>query len=216
MKAELKAAVQATGSHLMDICGIGPAGAARILADLGNVARFPGRSHFASWTGTAPIDASSGQHTHHRLSRAGNRRRLNHVLHMASIVQLRNRHPRPCLLPAQARRRQDLHGSDAPPALAPVRRGLPPARRRRRAAPATQASGAGRAPRGVSVIQRGRPSPGHRHFGPATSRTRTPDATPAASSPEDNPRGPSSCHTAAACQRCQRAAPCWTNDVDAD
>jgi Transposase IS116/IS110/IS902 family len=87
-----KAAVQATGSHLMDICGIGPAGAARILADVGDIARFPGRSHFASWTGTAPIDASSGQHTHHRLSRAGNRR-LNHVLYLASIVQLRHDTP---------------------------------------------------------------------------------------------------------------------------
>ena len=89
MKAELKAAVQASGSHLMDIHGIGPAGAARILADVGDIARFPNRSHFASWTGTAPTGASSGQHTRHRLSRAGNRR-LNHVLYMAGIVQLRN------------------------------------------------------------------------------------------------------------------------------
>jgi transposase len=89
MKAELKAAVLATGSHLMDIHGIGPAGAARILADVGDIARFPDRHHFASWTGTAPIDASSGQHLRHRLSRAGNRR-LNHVLYMAGIVQLRH------------------------------------------------------------------------------------------------------------------------------
>ena len=86
---ELKAAVLAHGSHLMDIHGIGPAGAARILADVGDVARFPDRNHFASWTGTAPIDASSGEHTRHRLSRAGNRR-LNHVLYIAGIVQLRN------------------------------------------------------------------------------------------------------------------------------
>ena len=92
MKAELKAAVLASGSHLMDIHGIGPAGAARILADAGDVARFPNRAHFASWTGTAPIDASSGQHTHHRLSRAGNRRN-GHVLYMAGIVQLRNDTP---------------------------------------------------------------------------------------------------------------------------
>ena len=92
MKAELRAAVEATGSHLMDIHGIGPAGAARILADVGDVARFPNRNHFASWTGTAPIDASSGEHTRHRLSRAGNRR-LNHVLYMAGIVQLRNDTP---------------------------------------------------------------------------------------------------------------------------
>jgi transposase len=88
MKAELKAAVEQLGSHLMDIHGVGPAGAARILADVGDVARFPDRAHFASWTGTAPIDASSGEHIRHRLSRAGNRR-LNHVLHIATIVQLR-------------------------------------------------------------------------------------------------------------------------------
>jgi transposase len=92
MKAGLKAAVLATGSHLMDIHGIGPAGAARILADVGDVARFPDRNHFASWTGTAPIDASSGQHLRHRLSRAGNRR-LGHVLYIAAFVQLRHDTP---------------------------------------------------------------------------------------------------------------------------
>jgi transposase len=81
--------VAARGSQLMDLPGIGPAGAARILADVGDVARFPTKAHFASWTGTAPIDASSGEHSRHRLSRAGNRR-LNHVLHIAAVVQLRN------------------------------------------------------------------------------------------------------------------------------
>ena len=85
---ELKTAVQARSSHLMDLPGIGPAGAARILADVGDVARFPDRNHFASWTGTAPLDASSGEQIRHRLSRAGNRR-LNHVLHMAAIAQIR-------------------------------------------------------------------------------------------------------------------------------
>jgi hypothetical protein len=52
MKAELKAAVLATGSHLMEIHGIGPAGAARILADVGDITRFPRRGHFASPNGT--------------------------------------------------------------------------------------------------------------------------------------------------------------------
>src|SRR6266545_1354070 len=89
LKKELRAAVQAGGSHLMDLGGIGPAGAARVLADVGDVARFPDRNHFASWTGTAPLDASSGDHVRHRLSRAGNRR-LNHVLHIAAIVQIRH------------------------------------------------------------------------------------------------------------------------------
>lgn len=89
LKAELKAGVQASGSHLMDIHGVGPVGAARILADVGDVARFPDRNHFGSWTGTAPIDASSGEQVRHRLSRAGNRR-MNHVLYIAGIVQLRH------------------------------------------------------------------------------------------------------------------------------
>jgi transposase len=92
LKAELKQAVLATGSHLMDLHGIGPAGAARILADVGDVRRFPDRNHFASWTGTAPIDASSGQQIRHRLSRAGNRR-MNHVLYIAAFVQLRHDTP---------------------------------------------------------------------------------------------------------------------------
>jgi transposase len=89
LTVEIKAAVLARGSHLMDLPGIGPAGAGRILADVGDVARFPSRHHFASWTGTAPIDASSGAHQRHRLSRAGNRR-LNHVLHIAATVQIRH------------------------------------------------------------------------------------------------------------------------------
>jgi transposase len=89
IKKELRAAVTERGSHLMDLFGIGPAGAARILSDVGDVARFPDRNHFASWTGTAPLDASSGDQIRHRLSRAGNRR-MNHVLHIAAIVQIRH------------------------------------------------------------------------------------------------------------------------------
>jgi transposase len=88
-QAELKAAVAARGSTLMEVHGIGPAGAARILADVGDIARFADRNRFASWTGTAPLDASSGEHIRHRLSRAGNRR-MNHVVHIAAIVQLRH------------------------------------------------------------------------------------------------------------------------------
>jgi hypothetical protein len=45
--------------------------------------------------------------------------------------------------------------------------------------------GSGRALRGVSRIQRGRPAPAHRHFGSATSRTRTTDATTVEDRQED-------------------------------
>ena len=49
---------------------------------------FADRNRFASWTGTAPLDASSGERDRHRLSRAGNRR-VNHVIHIAAVTQLR-------------------------------------------------------------------------------------------------------------------------------
>ena len=80
--------VLARGSRLMDLHGVGPVVAARILADVGDVARFADRNRFASWTGTAPLDASSGEQIRHRLSRAGNRR-VNHMIHIAAISQIR-------------------------------------------------------------------------------------------------------------------------------
>jgi len=86
--AELKTMVLARGSTLMDIHGVGPVVAARILADVGDVSRFADRNRFASWTGTAPLDASSGEQIRHRLSRAGNRR-INHMIHIAAVTQLR-------------------------------------------------------------------------------------------------------------------------------
>jgi transposase len=85
---EIKAIVKERGSHLMDLSGVGPVVAARILADVGDVARFADRNRFASWTGTAPLDASSGEQTRHRLSRAGNRR-MNRMLHIAATTQIR-------------------------------------------------------------------------------------------------------------------------------
>jgi hypothetical protein len=72
----------------MDIDGVGAVVAARILADVGDVARFADRNRFASWTGTAPLDASSGEQDRHRLSRAGNRR-VNHMIHIAAVTQIR-------------------------------------------------------------------------------------------------------------------------------
>ena len=86
--AELKTMVLARDSRLMDIHGVGAVVAARILADVGDVARFADRNRFASWTGTAPLDASSGEQNRHRLSRAGNRR-VNHMIHIAAVTQLR-------------------------------------------------------------------------------------------------------------------------------
>jgi transposase len=64
-------------------------GAARLLVETGDITRFPDPGHFASWNGTAPIDASSGDHVLYRLSRAGNRQ-IKRVLHIMAVVHLRH------------------------------------------------------------------------------------------------------------------------------
>jgi transposase len=87
---ELLALLAEVDTTLLNLHGIGPSGAARLLAEVGDITRFPDRAHFASWTGTAPIDASSGDNVRHRLSRGGNRK-VNRVLHMMATVQLRTR-----------------------------------------------------------------------------------------------------------------------------
>jgi transposase len=102
--AELKSMVLARDSRLMNLPGVGPVVAARVLADVGDLARFPDRNRFASWAGTAPLDASFGEQNRHRLSRAGNRR-VNHVIHIAAVTQLRCNTQGSRLLPAQARGR---------------------------------------------------------------------------------------------------------------
>jgi transposase len=86
--AELGELIAATGSTLLELHGIGPSGAARLLGDVGDIARFADRARFASWNGTAPLDVASGDQHHHRLSRAGNRR-INRTLHIMAITQLR-------------------------------------------------------------------------------------------------------------------------------
>ncbi|MCM6778416.1 IS110 family transposase [Nocardia sp. CDC141] len=89
---ELRQLVLERGSTLMELHGIGPSSAARLLADTGDIHRFANRDRFASWNGTAPLDASSGQQQRHRLSRAGNRK-INRVLHIMAVVQLRHHTP---------------------------------------------------------------------------------------------------------------------------
>jgi transposase len=88
LSKELQQMVEASGSTLTELPGVGPIVAARVLADVGDIARFADRNRFASWTGTAPIEASSGEQVRHRLSRAGNRR-MNHMIHIAAATQIR-------------------------------------------------------------------------------------------------------------------------------
>ena len=84
----LKTAVEATGSNITNIKGVGVTTAAVVLGEVGDIRRFPSRHHFASYTGTAPIEVSSGEVERHRLSRAGNRK-LNSALHHAAMSHKR-------------------------------------------------------------------------------------------------------------------------------
>src|SRR5215207_8945281 len=85
----IEAEVEASGTTLTEIFGIGPILAARIIGTVGNVVRFPTKAHFASYCGTAPVEASSGEVVRHRLSLSGNRK-LNYALHMVAVCQARS------------------------------------------------------------------------------------------------------------------------------
>jgi transposase len=76
--SEISAAVTATGSTLTELRGVG---------DL-----FRSAAAFASYTGTAPIEVSSGDVVRHRLSRAGDRQ-LNSCLHIMAITQIQRDTP---------------------------------------------------------------------------------------------------------------------------
>jgi transposase len=92
VKERIVEAVLASGTTVTDIHGIGPLGAAIILGHTGDIARFPTGGHFARYTGTAPIPASSGPKQRHRLNPRGNRQ-LNRALHVAAVTQVRNHTP---------------------------------------------------------------------------------------------------------------------------
>jgi transposase len=89
VEERLRQAVSRSATTLIELFGVGPILAAKLLGEVGDIGRFPTRHHFAAHTGTAPIEASSGEVVRHRLSRAGNRK-LNHALHLMAIVQIRH------------------------------------------------------------------------------------------------------------------------------
>ncbi len=49
--------MEASGTTLTEMFGVGPFLAARILGIVGDVSRFPSKAHFASYAGVAPIEA---------------------------------------------------------------------------------------------------------------------------------------------------------------
>jgi transposase len=91
-RARTRAAVEAAPTRLTDIFGISHVIAAKILGHTGPIERFSSADAYANYSGTAPIEVSSGDTVRHRLSRSGNRQ-LNNALHLAAHVQ--RSHPGP-------------------------------------------------------------------------------------------------------------------------
>jgi transposase len=113
LQRQIALLVRQSNTTLMDICGVGPIVAARILGEVGDVHRFPTQATFAATNGTAPIAASSGRTERHRLNRGGNRR-LNYALYVIALTQTRHE-PRAAAYLAKRRaegktRREALRG----------------------------------------------------------------------------------------------------------
>jgi transposase len=91
-RARVTAAVDVSGTTLLEVYGVGPIVAGIIIGQVGDPTRFATPDRFASYNGTAPIEASSGPTTRHRLNPRGNRR-LNHAIHMAAVAQIAHQTP---------------------------------------------------------------------------------------------------------------------------
>ncbi|MBV9604244.1 MAG: IS110 family transposase [Solirubrobacterales bacterium] len=89
---ELAILVSAYRPALLWLPGCGVLCAAKAIGETGGAQRFPTASKYARITGSAPVPASSGQHTRYRLDRGGNRQ-LNRVLHTIAITQIRTHPP---------------------------------------------------------------------------------------------------------------------------
>jgi transposase len=88
LTAQIAQTVAATGSHVIEVDGIGPVVSGRLLARTRRISRFPTAAAFASYAGVAPVEVSSADRVRHRLPRGGDRQ-LSHALHIVAVNQIR-------------------------------------------------------------------------------------------------------------------------------
>ncbi len=89
LEREILSHVRAVAPELLDEPGVGPIVAAQLIVTWSHRGRIDSEACFARLAGVAPLPASSGQTTRHRLSRGGDRQ-LNRALH--TIVLHRRQH----------------------------------------------------------------------------------------------------------------------------
>ena len=84
LQAELAALVESYAPRLLAERGCGPLTAAKLIGEIAGADRFATDAKLARTGGAAPIPASSGNTSRHRLDRGGNRQ-LNCALHRLAI-----------------------------------------------------------------------------------------------------------------------------------
>jgi transposase len=88
LERDLGALSAQTAPRLLELPGCAALAAAKLLAEIGPIARFDNDAQLARHGGVAPLEASSGRTQRHRLDRGGNRQ-LNCALHRIAITQAR-------------------------------------------------------------------------------------------------------------------------------
>ena len=109
-QVQVRQVLAETHSTIADMRGVGHLIAAKVLGHVGDVTRFPTADHFASYAGTSPLEASSGERRRHRLNPTGNRQ-LNTALHTIAIVQARD--PGPAVFTTSANMPKERPGRGA-------------------------------------------------------------------------------------------------------
>ena len=108
LRREITVLVHAANPGLLATHGVGPDTAAQLLITAGgNPDRLSTEASFAALCGTAPVPASSGKITRHRLARGGDRA-ANSALHTIALVRMSSGHPQTKAF--VARHRHPTHG----------------------------------------------------------------------------------------------------------
>ena len=89
LEAAIRPLISAAAPQLLDQPGVGPITAAQIYIAWSHHGRCRNEAAFARLGGVAPLEASSGQTTRHRLNRRGDRN-LNRALHTIAITRSRH------------------------------------------------------------------------------------------------------------------------------
>ena len=110
LEREIRVLMRALAPELLALPGCSALCAAQLVGQVAGASRFVSEAAFAMHTGTAPLAASSGVTTRHRLNRRGNRR-LNSVIHVIAVTQARM-HP-PAIAFLERKRAQGMSTREA-------------------------------------------------------------------------------------------------------